>query len=271
MWKASPLAIALVWLLPGLADAVEIKNVRAAYGALGATRTGNKLQPGDFICLVFDIDGLKVDKEKQQANYRIASDLRDDRGSIEEKGTEQVALLGLGGNSVPGVAVVPIPFKQAPGKYRIKLTATDNNAKNKGSYEFPVEVIAPEFGIVAVLAPAFGIPGQPYKANFHFVNIGLDSKKKPKVDVSINVLDDAGKPVGPAAKISYPRDLPADANLEKLNFVPEWFPVIPNRAGQFTIVIEGHDRVAKKKTELRLPLTVLDLGKLGKAVSTGDR
>jgi hypothetical protein len=271
MWKASLFALALVWLLPSLCDAVEIKNVRAAFGALGATRTSNKVQPGDFICLVFEIDGLKVDPKKLQADYRIAYDFQDQRGSIEKKETPQVALLGLGGKSLPGVVVVPIPFKQAAGKYKIKLTATDNNAKKTGTFEYAVEVTAPEFGIVAVLAPAFGIPGQPYKADFHFVNIGLDAKKKPNVEITINVLDDSGKPVSPAAKRSYPRDLSSDADLEKLNFVPEWYPIIPNRAGQFTIVIDGSDKVANKKTQLRIPLTVLDLSKLGGAVSAGDR
>jgi hypothetical protein len=269
MCKASPFALALIWLLPNFCEAVEIKNVRAAYGAAGATRTDNKLLPGDFICLVFNIDGLKVDKKTMQAKYRIAYDLMDGRGSIESKGTEQEFLLGLGGNTAPGVVVVPIPLKQSPGKYKIKLTATDNNAKKTGTYEFPLEVTPPEFGIVAVLAPAVGIPGQPYKADYHFVNIALDGKKKPKVEIVISVLDDSGKPLGPPAKRSYPRDLPSDTDLEKLNFVAEWYPLIPNRSGQFTIVIDAHDRIANKKTQLRLPLTVLDLGKLGSGVSAG--
>jgi hypothetical protein len=270
MLKASPFAAALVWLLPGLCDAVELKNVRAAHGVAGAIRTDHRFQPGDFVCLLFDIDGLKVDKTKLQVSYEIAAALMDTR-VIQHKETLQAGFLGLGGNSMPGVVLFPIPAKQAPGKYRVKLTVTDRNAKQTTTHNFPLQVIAPELGIIAVVAPAVVLPGTSYDAMFHFVNLGLDAKKKPKVALAYGILDEAGKAVVPAAKLSFPEDLPSDVDLLKENFVRQKFPVYCNRAGRFTIVIDAHDKIADKRVQLRIPLVVLDLAQLGKAASSpGD-
>jgi hypothetical protein len=270
MLKASPFAVALVWLLPGLCDAVELKNVRAAYGYLGATRSDARFQPGDFICLVFDIDGLKVDAKKLQVSYKIAAAFMDSR-VIQDKETPQEGFLGLGGNSMPGVVLFPIPPKQAPGKYSVKLTVTDRNSKESTTHRFPLQVIAPEFGIIAVVAPAAQFPGASYDAMFHFVNMGLDAKKKPKVTLSYGILNEAGKAVVPAAKLSFPEDLPSDVDLLKENFVRQKFPVYCNRAGRFTVVIDAHDKIADKRVQLRIPLVVLDLAQLGKAaISAGD-
>jgi hypothetical protein len=267
MWKVVSLAVALVWLVPSVSVAVEIKNVRAAYGVAGAVRAEHKFQPGDFICLVFDIAGLKVDEKKFQVRYEISGDFMDSRGSIQHKESPQEGFLGLGGNSMPGVVVFPIPPKQAPGKYHVKLAVTDRNAKQSTTFNFPLTVVAPEFGIVAVVAPAAVFPGAPYEAIFHFVNMGLDSKKKPKVEMSYGVLDEAGKAVVPAAKLSFPESLPPDTDLQKDNFVPQKFPIYCNRAGRFTIAIDAHDKIADKRVQLRIPLTVVDLAHLGKAAA----
>jgi hypothetical protein len=279
MWKASVCrsggfcpalaALTLVWLIPGLANAVELKNVRAVYGYSGPARADTKFQPGDFVCLVFDIAELKVDPKKFQVSYKIVADFMDSRGSIEKKETPQEGFLGLGGNSMPGVVIFPIRDKQGPGKYRVKLTVTDRNAKKTKTHDFPLEVVAPEFGIVQVVAPAVVLPGMSYDALFHFVNMGLDGKKKPKVSLSYSILDEGGKPVVPAAKLSFPDDLPPATDLQKDNFVPQKFPVYCNRAGRFTILIDGHDKIADKRVQLRIPLVVLDLAQIGKTAVSG--
>src|SRR5262249_6665342 len=68
---APVLALAgLIGLIPALAGAVEIKNVRSVYGGFaGATRPDSKFLPGDVLFLEYELRGLTIGKETGIVSY----------------------------------------------------------------------------------------------------------------------------------------------------------------------------------------------------------
>src|SRR5262249_20690927 len=163
------------------------KNVRPAYGPLGATRLNTKCVPGDSLFITYDIEGLKIGKNLR-ANYMTTLELIDSTGKTAfKKDTPNDVALQLGGTRMPGDLFVILPPSQKPGKHKIRLTVKDNLANETKSFEYPFDVIAPEFAFVGVSAPAVGFPGQSYVATFAIVNMALDAKSQPKVAVTMNV------------------------------------------------------------------------------------
>ncbi len=258
-------ALVLAVGFPGQAWSLELKNVRPIYGPLGTVRTDAKFLPGDFIYMTYDIEELKVDVKTRKASLVTIVEFLDNKNTVQfQRETPMEVVLSLGGDRVPGELNLLIQTQQSPGKYKVRLRVTDRLAKQSKSYEYPFEVIAPSFGIIGVLSPAIGVPGQRAHVQFALVNMKLDAKKLPKVEVTMRVLDDEGKALSLPLKQLLPRDLPEEVkSLEKENFVPLLFPIYLNRPGRFTLAIDAFDQLATRKTELRVPLTVLDLSKFG--------
>jgi hypothetical protein len=135
----------------------------------------------------------------------------------------------------------------------------DKLGKDAKAFTYPFELAKPTFGMVGVLAPAIGFPGQMYRAELNFVNSGLDAKKNPDLEVNVRILDQAGKPVVPTVKFLFPRDLPPNVELDKENLIPLTYPVYLNRVGRFTMEINAQDKISKKDTKLSYPFTVIDI------------
>lgn len=258
------LSVACVALLsiPGVSTALEFKNIRPCYGTpLGATRQDTKLVPGDVLFITFDIDGLMLDDKTGKANYTTTFEVLDPakKTTVKKEMPNQPAAQ-LGGTRMPGVMFVETTPTMAAGKYAVRLTVTDKLAKESKSFVYDYELLPAEFGTVGVLAPGIGFPGQNYVANFALVNMGLDKKKQPLVDVMMRVLDESGtKEVAKPIYSSLPKDLPDDANLEKENFVAMQFPVYLNRVGTFVVEINAADKTSNKKLQIRYTLTVVDV------------
>lgn len=264
MWKWSMAAVVVVCLCQGRAAALELKNVRSTYGPVGAVRTDAKILPGDFIFMMYDIEGLKVDAKTRKASFVTVVKLLDKSNKVLfQRETPMELLVTLGGNRVPGDLNVIIPAQQKPGSYKVKLEVEDRNAKQTKTYEYPFEVVEPTFGTIAVTAAAIGVPGQQYVAQFALVNLKLDDKKKPKAEIKLRVLDDKGDDLSMPLVQLLPRDLPSEVDLSVQNFVPLPFPIYLNRPGRFILAIDAEDKLGKRKTSLRIPLTVLDLGQFG--------
>lgn len=254
------LAVALLGLCPGLCGALEIKNVRPRFGPYGALRGELKVLPGDIVFLSYDLDGLGVDPKTGKASYVSNVTLLDSSDKqLFSKDTPVDLILQLGGARVPGDLYISTGPKQAPGKYTIRLTVTDKVGKEAKAIAYPFELVPESFGFVGVTAPALGLPGQNYVANFALVNMTLDAKKQPNAEVKMSVLDMQGTAVTRPVFISLPKDLPADIDVQKENFVPLTYPVYLNRPGQFIIDIAATDNVGKKEARVRYALTVLDL------------
>ncbi|MBM4067487.1 MAG: hypothetical protein FJ271_00875 [Planctomycetes bacterium] len=257
-WWAAALVAACLSPVP--ARALEIKNMRSTYGAFGAVRTDARILPGDLIALMYDIEGLKVDPKTRKASLLTIMQLVDSADVIHfTRENPMDVQVTLGGDRVPGELRLIIPPQQKPGKYKVKLKVTDRAAKETKLHEYPFEVMPPAFGFIGVKAPAVGLPGDIYLAEFALVNFKLDNKK-PKAEIHLRVLDDSGKDLSLPLLQQLPRDLPPDSDLTKQNFVPMPFPIYLNRPGRFILAIDAEDKNAKLQAKLRIPFTVMDLG-----------
>jgi hypothetical protein len=259
--RCMPLLALLV--LPAVADAVEIKNFRPCYAPLylGTERKSDKLLPGDVLFATYDIVDLKTDPKTGKASFVTIVELFDAsaKSLFEPKETPNEVAFHLGGTRVPSDLHVQMGRNQKPGKYRLRLTVQDRLAKSVKSHIYSFELLPPSFGIGAVVAPAIGFSGLPYSTKFALFDMTLDAQSKPNVEVVMQVLDDAGKPVSPPVISNYPNDLPPGTDLQTENLVPIYYPIFLNRPGRFTIDILAKDNNGKKEARLTYALTVLDL------------
>src|SRR4029077_3154511 len=121
----------------------------------------------------------------------------------------------LGGTRMPGDLFVILPPSQKPGKHKVRLTVKDKLANETKAFEYPFEVIPPDFSFVGVTAPAVGFPGQNYVATFAIVNMALDAKNQPKIAIAMNVYDAPSKTLVTHLKSELPKDLPEEIDLKK--------------------------------------------------------
>ncbi|MCI0685303.1 MAG: hypothetical protein L0Y71_24660 [Gemmataceae bacterium] len=259
--RCLPLAIVALLAAPAAAPAVELKNFRVCYAPLpfGATRVDAKCLPGDFLFVTYDIEALKFDDKTGKASFVTVLELFDAQAKeIFKKETPSEVVAHLGGSRMPGDLHVQMGRAQKPGKYRIRLTVLDRLAKSSDSEVYSFELLPPTFGIAGIVAPAIGFPGQHHSTEFALVDLTLDGKKQPDVEVTMRVFDDAGKEVAKPIVSILPRDLPVGADLEKENFVPMRYPIYLNRSGRFTIDIHAKDKAGNKEARLKYPLNVLD-------------
>ncbi|MBX9679104.1 MAG: hypothetical protein K2X38_10105 [Gemmataceae bacterium] len=257
------LALFALALTSSQAQALEIKNVRPCFGPLGATRTDVQCLPGDVLFVTYDIEGLKFDDKTGKANYLTILELFDNKSKqVFKKETPNEVSSQLGGNRMPGDLHVIMGRNQEPGRYHIRLTVADRLSKETKSTVYSFDLKPQSFGMIGVTAPAVGFPGQHYVCSFAIIDTTLDAKKMPNVEVTMKILDETGQAVTTPIISKLPRDLPADIDLGKENFVPMQFPIYLNRTGRFTIDISAADIAGNKNASLRYPLTVLDLGAL---------
>ncbi len=260
MKKLLCLALLASVLAPRASHALELKNVRVSYGPFGAVRTDLKVLPGDYLFMTYDIEGLTFDKKTGKASYVSTLELLDSQNKVVfKRDTPNEFVPQLGGARIPGDLNIQTGAKQAPGKYNIKLSVEDRVAKETKSftYEFVVQPVS--FGIIGVIAPGIGFPGQSYLAQFHIAHMNLDAKKLPNVDVAMRVLDADGKQVTPPAFIALPKDMPEGIDLTKENLVPLSYPLYLNRSGRFQIELSAQDKNGKVVSQIRYPLVVIDI------------
>lgn len=257
------LAVGLLGLGAGPAAALEIKNVRNCYMApfAGATRPDLKILGGELIFITYDVEGLKV-SDKGKVSFSTNLELLDSAGKqIYSKDTPAEVFPQLGGNRVPGEIRVTIPFMQTPGKYNIKVTITDMGSKDKEtkSFLYPFEVRKDTFGIMRVSAQGIGFVGAYHLTEFVLVNMKLDAKNEPNMELVMRVLDASGKELSKLMS-SFPKDLPPDVDLGKANFLPWHYPIYLNRAGRFTVEISAKDLAggAAATTILSFTVEVID-------------
>jgi hypothetical protein len=267
MFRLTSLALAAWSLVPLSAPALELKNVRPSFGPLGATRQDTKCVPGDSLFITYDIEGLKVNPKTFKANYVTTLELIDGTNKVAFKQeTPNDVAPQLGGTRMPGDLFVLLPRTQKPGKHKVRLTVNDTLANEKKSFEYPFDVVAPDFSFVGVTAKAVGFPGENYVATFAIVDMTLNAKKQPDVDIVMRVYEQTGKNwVTMPILSNLPKDLPDEIDLAKENFVPMQFPLYLNRTGTFVIEVMARDKLSKKTIQLRYPLTVLDISGVGPA------
>lgn len=261
MYRLLAVALCLSLFLPSPASAVDIKNIRARYGALGAVRKDTTCLPADVVFLSFDLENLALDKAGKGV-YTMTFEFIDGQNKVLYKNNTKMEVVPqLGGNSVPGSALLYLDTKQAPGDYTMKVTIFDQIGNNGKAFSHSFKVLPATFGFIGVASPAVGIVGFPvaHETTFGLVNMTLDKNGKPDAKVVIRLLDEHNKEVRPATELLMPRDMPDDTDLQKANFVPLRYTLALNRPGRFTIDIQATDKLGNKTASLRIPLTVLDV------------
>jgi hypothetical protein len=263
-------ALALVCLAPTLACAqpVNITNFRPAYGPHGSTRVdaaNPKLVPGDVMYAEYTIEGLATDTKTGRVRYDTVLEFFDNTGKrLLERKTPNDTVPQLGGSRMPGSLFVSIGSAFTPGKYMIKLTIDDKVAgKAKAVLQKNIQVIPMQLAFTQVSAIAVALPGEPIAAQCAVVGFVRDKKGMMNVEVTVQVLDAAGKAASNPAESKFPAALPPGVDPTTVNELLVPYPLTPNRPGQFIIEIVAKDKNAKdQRIELKLPIVVIDVGKL---------
>ncbi|MCC6419961.1 MAG: hypothetical protein IT429_17130 [Gemmataceae bacterium] len=262
MRKAPFIALTLLALWVRPAGAVDIKNVRAVYGPFGGERASNKFLPGDILFLAFDVEDLSMDTASALVQYKIKLEVFDATGNrLFGRESKNQHYLTLGQARVSERGQVVTGTEQKPGKYTVKLTATDVRLKEpkEKSISYSFEILPADFGMIHLSSPAVAVPLQEYTTHVALVGWAKDAKKLPNIEVRLRILDATGKPTLPKPFVTnIPKDLPEEVDLKDRSILPLPFPITINRAGRFTIEIEATDKMASKTSQVRFPLLVLE-------------
>jgi hypothetical protein len=254
-------ALVVLSIVPGLAPALEIKNIRPCYGQFGSLRTTTKFVQGDLLYMTYDIDNLALDAKTGKASYDTRMEIIDDKQAVKfERKYSNDVVPELGGARMPGELVASFGTAFPPGKYTVKLTVTDKLAKQSKAFLYSIEVVPLTLGFIHVEAPAVGLTNQTYRTLWGLVGFVPDPKtKKPNVEITIRILDQNGKPVARETKIVLPADLPMGLG-DAPEVIPISLPIYLNRTGQFEIDIVAVDKNAKNaQIQMRSPFTVVDI------------
>src|SRR5205085_1821503 len=108
MWATLALLTAMQ-LTAAQAGQLRLTNERATYGKHGATRSENKLLPGDSFVMQFDIDNVDVAADGKVL-YSIGLEFIDAKGQVKYKQSPQEMELTnvFGGTRIPAFAEVEI-------------------------------------------------------------------------------------------------------------------------------------------------------------------
>ncbi len=256
----------LLSLIPGQTGQLNLTNVRATYGILGAPRPDTRFLPGDRFVLCFDVEGVKAD-DAGKVLYSIGMEVTDAAGKVylKQEPRELEANNSLGGTSLQAFASIQIGLDQLPGTYTVKVTATDRATRAKGTLTRTYEVLPKGFGLVRlnttydadgkIAAPLVG-EGQVLFVNFLAVGFGRDrAQVQPNLSVAMRIMDETGRPT--LAK-PYTGEINKDIPAQVLS-VPMQFIIELNRPGQFTLELKATDKVTGQSATLSYPLKVRGL------------
>ncbi len=256
----------LLSLAPGQSGQLNLSNVRATYGILGATRPDTKFLPGDSFVLCFDIDGVKAD-DSGKVLYSIAMQVTDAAGKVylKQEPQELEANNSLGGTSLQAFASIQIGLDQPPGNYTVRVAVTDRATRALGTLTRTYEVLPKGFGLVRLnttydadgkIAAPFVGEGQVLFVNFLAVGFGRDqAQAQPNLSVVMRILDQTGRPTlaTPYTGVVN-KDIPAKALSVPMQFIVEL-----NRPGQFTLELKATDKVTGQSATLSYTLKVREL------------
>lgn len=254
---------------PGQTGELKLSNPRATFGVLGAIRKDAKIIPGDVFFMAFDIDNLKMDDEGK-ITYSMGMELINPKGETEYKRDPQEVppvYNVLGGNRIPAFAHAETSPDTTPGEHTLKVTVIDRGAKPAKTATLSQKfTVAPKgFALVKLTtsydrdgilsAPFGGMAGEKLFVNFWIVGFKRDDKKQPNITFEMKIYDENDKP-------TLPKAMTGDINkgvTEDWQLIPMNFILPLSRPGKFTVVLKAKDSVANKTTELKFPITVVEI------------
>lgn len=256
MLSAAVITGCCVWIASAQ-SALTIENMRPTFGSPGPERTGPaQVIPGDTYYLSFDLKGVKVDATGT-GKVRLETEATDAAGNrvFRMDSGESVVVNALGGEGVHSNVRLELGLKTIPGKYKLKVIATDLGTKASATKETELEVIAPAFAIVRVssgvdqnlasTASVFGI-GQALYVGFAVVGFQNDpATKHPKLRFEMKVKSN-GAVVSTATQVgevnaNQQQKVPADAQM-----IPGRFLLPLSKAGDYTLEVTATDLVNQK-------------------------
>jgi hypothetical protein len=265
-------ALALATVLGGTpaqpAGDLKLTNVRLTVGELGPPREGAKLLPGDVLFVAYDIEGLPIDNEGV-ARYQMAMEVTDSAGKLifKQDPRELADFVPLRGNRMPARAYITVGLDQPPGGYVCKVKVTDPKTKAVGQLETKFEVLKKDFAVLAVYAshdpkgeisaPTAGQVGQTLYVQFSIAGFERDAKtKQPNVEIEFQLFDDKNQPtLGTPRKHIQDNMSPQQVKDGDGAFALQ-FPLFLNRPGKYVVQMKATDRVTKKESTYRLPVTI---------------
>jgi hypothetical protein len=263
MWATLALALSMN-LTPAQPGGVEIKNARFTYGLFGQERPDNKFLPGDVLFLMFDVEGMKLDKDGK-VQYTVASELSYKGKPKVRKAPEKLeALLHFGGTRFPSWHRTVLGTDTDPGLYTIKVTVTDRATKKSEILTRSFEVLPKKFGFVRIgltglggdPSPPFGVPGQLLGVNFSLTGFTLNKKTgQPNVKIELRIKDSAGRET-----LKMPFTGEFKSVVKKFEDLVPFDPIpLPlHQPGRFKIELKAIDVLGKRTVQQELDLTVLD-------------
>jgi hypothetical protein len=243
---------------------LNLANVRTTHGPLGPIRPGNKILPGDLVCLCFDVQGFQVNSAGK-VHYGVGLEATDSKGQMVFKNAPSDLELPVrtSGQPVPVCAKVEVGLASPPGKYDLKVTVVDRTAGTTASVTKGYDLVPLEFGIVRVSltndreakvsAPTFS-PGHPGWINFTAVGFGRDKiQGQPHVTAAMRVLDQQGRSVLPhpsSGKIS-------EGVPDQVGAVPMQFKLTLTQTGRFTVELKATDETSGRTATVTFPIQVV--------------
>jgi hypothetical protein len=251
--------------VPSIAEAkFEIRDAQASHGLLGPERKSNRYVSGDQVYVRYTIAGLRTDADGR-ARLELRLTVADAAGKLvlrRESPLNQT--VALGGDSIPGFATFDLDENVPPGEYEMTVEVTDLIVKETASFRHRFTCAKEEFALVQIrfshdaagdvpAAPG-GLVSQPLHVRMKAV--GFDkSKNEIDVQMEIDVLDAAGKPVMPKPiRTGVHNENPEEVKEATRLSLSTGLSL--NRAGNFTLRITVTDTLAKKKVVFESPLRV---------------
>jgi hypothetical protein len=256
--------------LPAQNGKLDLTNVRATYGILGAERKSDKVLPGDLYVVSFDIEGLPV-KDTGEMNYSMGTELvkkdpKGDKSQFKNAPRDLKAFNLLGSAKLPAFAYADVGLDTEPGKYTFIVTVIDPATKTTKKLERPFEVLKKQLGIVRLwvtdargepMAPV-GVVGQNLFLSYGLVGFDLDKDKNPNLSFEMWLTDKDGKKTfTKAAEV----DVEKAANAQTAMLMPRFYQVPLTRSGTFTVQLKATDIISKTSVEEKMTITVIDLPK----------
>lgn len=267
MWATLAIT-AVLSTAPAQPGQFRITNERATYGYLGPIRKEDRLLPGDFYFVTFDIEGLKV-SDIGEVYYKMGMVLRNAQGKeqFKQEPLEQKALVSLGGNRLPAFAHAQIGSDTPPGEYTLEVTVYDPAAKQEAVLKRKFTVGDKRFGIIRarlsydpageLSAPPVAVVGQNLWVNFSTIGFQRDKNEQPRLLVEMRILDDKGKP-------TLPKPLSGEAGKDlpkNIPWVPMQFLLALNRGGRYTVQLKATDLLSKTTVEQSFDVVVSEPSK----------
>ncbi len=260
------LAAMLFLALPSMAEAkLEIRDIQASLGQLGPERKSAEYIAGDQVYFRYTMAGIQTDADgRTRCEMRMTITVPN--GSVSK--LEPVPLQGLlplGGDTLPGTAMLNLDVDAPPGEYEIAVEIKDLLARESVSVRRKFTCKPLEFAMVrlrfyyddaeSVPARVGGVVRQTLIVKMRAV--GFDrTRGELDVEMEMSVVDVNGKPVTPKpTRAAVHNEKPEEVKMSDwVNFTGT---LGLNRPGDFVLRITVTDTMTKKKVVFETPLRVV--------------